>query len=118
MGDESIEELKKQLEAEKKRNKALIEKIAGYEGPSKAKLYYAINRQVSDMADMINSKSLKNIDISDGSDKSIEKMKIIWGAVKSLCEILPLLAQSAGITGNEEEDLKTPFIETVAETRK
>lgn len=113
-----IEELKKQLKQEQQRVKVLEEKISGYEGPSKAKLYYAINRQVSDLADMINSKSLKNIDISDGADKSIDKMKIVWGAVKSLCEILPLLAQSAGITGNEQEDLKTPFIETIAETRK
>lgn len=114
---EPIDELKKQLEQEKRKNALLLDKINGYEGPSKAKLYYAINRQVSDLADMINSKSLKNIDISDGSDKSIDKMKIVWGAVKSLCEILPLLAQSAGITGNEEEDLKKPFIESVAERR-
>lgn len=115
---EEVPDYKKLYEQEQKKVVLLLEKISGYEGPSKAKLYYAINRQVSDLADMINSKSLKNIDISDGADKSIDKMKIVWGAVKSLCEILPLLAQSAGITGNEQEDLKTPFIESIAETRK
>lgn len=109
---------KKMYEQEQKKVAILTEKISGYEGPSKAKLYYAINRQVSDLADMINSKSLKNIDISDGTDKSIDKMKIVWGAVKSLCEILPMLALSAGLSGDEKEDLKTPFIETIAETRK
>ena len=117
MPEESID-YKKLYEQEQKKVAVLTEKISGYEGPSKAKLYYAINRQVSDLADMINSKSLKNIDISDGADKSIDKMKIVWGAVKSLCEILPMLALSAGLTGNEQEDLKTPFIETIAETRK
>jgi hypothetical protein len=108
---------KKLYEATQKKISLLEDKVKGYEGPGKAKLYYALNRQLSDLADMINSKSLKSVDISDGSDKSIEKMKIIWGAVKSLSEILPLLAQSAGLTGNEDEDLKRPFIETVAERR-
>ena len=117
MAEQESIDYKKLYEQEQKKVKVLEEKVAGYEGPSKAKLYYAINRQVSDLADMINSKSLKNIDISDGSDKSIDKMKIVWGAVKSLCEILPLLAQSAGITGDEEKDLKKPFIESIAERR-
>lgn len=112
------EDYKKLYEEEQRKSALLEEKIQAYEGPGKAKLYYALNRQVSDLADMLNAKSLKRIDVSDGSDKTLERMKVVWGAVKSLSEILPLLAQSAGITGNEKEDLNRPFIETVAEKRQ
>jgi hypothetical protein len=115
---EPIEELKKQLKQEQQKVAVLEGKLAGYEGPGKAKMYYALNRQLSDLADLINAKSLKNINIDEAADKTLERMKIVWGSIKSLSEILPILAQAAGLSGNEEEDLKIPFIESVAETRK
>jgi hypothetical protein len=108
---------KKLYEQEKQKTKALEEKLFAYEGPGKAKMYYALNRQLSDLADLINAKSLKNINIDEAADKTLERMKIVWGSIKSLSEILPILAQAAGLSGNEEEDLKRPFIETVAEKR-
>lgn len=115
---EPIEELRKQLEAEKKRGAFLEQKVAAFEGPGKAKLYYAVNRNMSDLADMLNAKSLKSVNIDDAADKTMERMKIIWSAIKSLSETLSVLSVAAGITGKEEEDLKTPFIESIAETRK
>jgi hypothetical protein len=115
--NESIDELRRLLEQEKRKTSLLTEKISSYEGPGKAKMYYALNRQLSDLADLINAKSLKNINIDEAADKTLERMKIVWGSIKSLSEILPILAQSAGLTGKEEEDLKVPFIETVAEKR-
>src|ERR1700748_644148 len=115
---ESIEDIKKQLDQEKKKVTFLEQKVAAFEGPGKAKLYYAVNRNMSDLADMLNAKSLKSVNIDDESDKQMERMKIIWSAIKSLSETLSVLSVAAGITGKEEEDLKTPFIETIAETRK
>jgi hypothetical protein len=118
MPEESIEELKKLLEQEKKKVSFLEQKVSAFEGPGKAKLYYAVNRNMSDLADMLNAKSLKTVNIDDATDKTMERMKIIWSAIKSLSETLSVLGVAAGITGNEEDDLKTPFIESIAETRK
>lgn len=116
--NESIEEIKKLLEQEKKKVSVLEQKVAAFEGPGKAMLYYALNRNMNDLAQLLNAKSLRSVNMDDKDDRTMERMKIIWGAVKSLSEILPALGLSAGITGNEAEDTKTPFIETIAETRK
>lgn len=118
MPEESIDELKKLLDQEKKKVAVLEQKVSAFEGPGKAKLYYALNRNMNDLADMLNAKSLKNVNMDDKDDRSMERMKIIWGSIKSLSEILPILGISAGITGNEQDDTKTPFIESIAETRK
>jgi len=115
--NESID-YKKLYEQEQKKVKVLEEKVASFEGPGKAKLYYSLNRNMNDLADMLNARSLKSVNIDDASDKTMERMKIIWSAIKSLSETLAILGQSAGITGNEEEDLRKPFIETVATRRE
>jgi len=109
---------KKLYEQEQKKVSVLEQKIASFEGPGKAKLYYALNRNMSDLADLLNAKSLKNVNLDDASDKTMERMKIIWSAIKTLSESLGTLGATSGITGNEQDDTKTPFIETIAETRK
>lgn len=118
MSDESIDSLKKDLQIANGKVSALEGKLKAYEGPGKAKMYYSMNRQMSDLADMMNARDLKKVNLDDAADKTMERMKIIWGSVKTISEILPLLRQSGGITDNEAEDLGKPFIETVAETRK
>lgn len=117
MSEESID-YKKLYEQEQKKVSVLEQKVSSFEGPGKAKLYYALNRNMSDLADLLNAKSLKNVNIDDASDKTMERMKIIWTAIKTLNESLGALGATSGITGNESEDTKTPFIETIAETRK
>lgn len=117
MSEEEID-YKKLYEQEQKKVSVLEQKVAAFEGPGKAKLYYAVNRNMSDLADMLNAKSLKTVNIDDAADKTMERMKIIWSAIKSLSETLSVLGVAAGVTGNEQDDLKTPFIETIAETRK
>jgi hypothetical protein len=115
---EPIEDYKKLYEQEQKKVFVLEQKVTSFEGPGKAKLYYALNRNMNDLADMLNAKSLKNVNMDDKDDRTMERMKIIWGSIKSLSEILPVLGVAAGVTGNEQDDTKTPFIETIAETRK
>lgn len=118
MSEETIDSLKKALQ---RANDEIIElkgKLKSFEGPGKAKMYYSMNRQMSDLADMMNARDLKKVNLDDAADKTMERMKIIWGSVKTISEILPLLRQSGGITDNEADDLGTPFIETVAETRR
>jgi len=118
MAEETIEDVRRQLKRANEEIAELKEKIIGYEAPGKAKMYYSMNRQMSDLADMMNARNLKKINLDDKDDKTMERMKIIWSSVKTISEILPILKQAGGITDNEEADLNKPFIELVAERRQ
>lgn len=102
---ESVEELKA--------------KIKLYEQNGIAKLYYALNRKCNEMGDLLNKVNLSDIKLDDKDNKTFERMKVVWNDAASIATAVETLGKSAGITGNEQEDIgKRPFIETVAETRQ
>lgn len=96
----------------------LKEKLKLYEQNGAAKLYYALNRKLNEIADMLNKNSLNGINLDDPKDKSfdrifklLEKSETVGNAAKTLGEI-------AGITGNETADVnRKPFVDTIAENR-
>lgn len=96
----------------------LKEKLKLYEQNGAAKLYYALNRKLNEIADMLNKNSLNGINLDDPKDKSfdrifklLEKSETVGNAAKALGEI-------AGITGNETADVnRKPFVDTIAENR-
>jgi hypothetical protein len=93
-------------------------KLKLFEQNGAAKMYYALNRKLNEIADMLNANSLKNVSIDDTKDKTfdrifklLEKSEVISNAAKSLGEI-------AGVTNNEEKDInKKPFVDTIAVSR-
>jgi len=90
-----------------------------YESNGAAKLYYSLNRKMNEMADLMNSTNLKDLDIQDAKDKSFERLKVIWNDSASIALAVKELGATAGITGNEEADVsKKPFVETIAADRK
>jgi hypothetical protein len=111
---ERIKELEKQLAEEKKKIIVLEQRVASCEISGKAKLYYSLNRNMSDLADMIDTIKLKDVNIDDTKDKTMERLKIIWAAVKPLSETLSLLGSSSGITGDEVKDTarKSSFLDS------
>jgi hypothetical protein len=108
---ESIEDLKDKIVLTD------AEKVLLYEQNGAAKMYYALNRKMNEIADLLNDSSLNGIDLEKGKTfdrifKLLEKSEVISNAAKSLGSI-------AGVTGNEEEDVaKKPFVDTIAESRK
>ncbi len=94
-------------------------KLKTYEDNGLAKMYYALNKKLNEMADLLNANSLKSIDIEDAKSKTfervfklLEKSEIISNAAKSLGEL-------AGVTGDEGKDIaKKPFIERIADSRQ
>lgn len=100
--------------------KELYEEIKSlYESNGAAKLYYSLNRKMNEMADLMNSTNLKDLDIQDAKDKSFERLKVIWNDSASIATAVKELGATAGITGNEEVDInKKPFVETIAQSRK
>lgn len=102
---ESIEELKKKIEI--------------YEQNGAAKLYYALNRKANEMADLLNKTNLSNLTLDDPKDKTFERLKVIWNDSSSIALAIKDLGVSAGVTGNEDDDVKKkPFVDTIAEQRK
>ena len=93
-------------------------KLALYEQNGAAKAAYSINRKLNELADMLNKTNVANIDIADPKDKSFERLKVAWGEMASLGEAYKTLAESSGITGDENKDIaKKPFNDRIAESR-
>ena len=81
---------------------ALLKK---YEENGPAKLYYSLNRKAWEMADMLNSINMKNIQLDDPKDKTFERMRFIINdssavatAVKALSVELRLSKEGSRIT--------------------
>lgn len=81
------------------------EKIIGlYEQNGAAKLFYALNRKMNEMADMLNKQSLTTLDLTDAKDKSFERIKAIWESAEKVATAVKALGDTAGITNDEEKD--------------
>lgn len=92
---ESIEELKK--------------RVSQYEGNGAAKLFYALNRKMAEMADRLNSTDLKTITLDDPKDKTFDRIKVIWNDAASIATAVKALGDAANITGDETKDTNNPI---------
>lgn len=96
----------------------LKNRIKSYEENGAAKLYYALNRKMNEMGDLLNKTNLSNINLEDKDSKSfdrlfklLEKSQVIGNAAQSVKDF-------AGITGDEEKDIaRKPFLDTLAVKR-
>lgn len=82
--------------------------VIKYEENGVAKLYYSLSRKSWEMADMLNSISMKNLVLDDPKDKTFERMRFIINDSAGIATAVKALGEAAGITGNEEEDTKKP----------
>lgn len=102
MAEQTIEELKKRL--------------AHYEQSGAAKLFYALNRKMSEMADRLNSTNLQTITLDDPKDKTFDRLKIIWQDASSIASAVKTLGETSGITNDEIKDTKSPVFRITPET--
>lgn len=79
--------------------------IAQYEQNGATRLFYALNRKLNEMADMLNKSTLSNLDLTDAKDKTFERLKVIWNDAASIATAVKALGETAGITGDEERDI-------------
>lgn len=101
-----------------KQVKVLEQKLQMYEQNGSAKLYYALNRKMNEMADLMNGIKLKSLDITDPKDKTFDRLKTIWNDAASISAAVKSLGDSVGITGNEKKDVEEkPFVDTIADKR-
>lgn len=101
----------------------LQEKLSAYENDATYRGYYTLNKIVNQQIDYLQDFSLKTEikkDTSDTGAKVFDRSKAIWEGLRSMISDLNALKQELKLSGDEEKDTKkvrTPFIETVAETR-
>lgn len=86
--------------------KELEAKVSLYEQDGVAKLYYSLNRKAGEMADLMNSNNLKNLDIDDPKSKTFDRLKVIWNDAASIATAVKQLGEIAGVTGDEQKDTK------------
>lgn len=97
----------------------LKSKLKRYEENGAAKLYYALNRKMNEMADMLNKHTLSNIDVEKAADKTFDRLKVIWNDAADIAVGVEALGKLAKVTGDEKDDVsKKPFVDTIAEIRK
>lgn len=110
---------KKLYDDEKKKTDLLENRLSSMLINGKAKLYYSLNRNMSEIADVLDETKVKDIDLNDPKDKTMERLKIIWSSISPLVETIRTLGMDSGVTGNEKDDTaKKPFVETIADNRK
>lgn len=89
--------------------KELEAQILLYEQNGAAKLYYALERKMNEMANLMNKTNLENLDIDDPKSKTFDRLKVIWNDAASIAAAVKTLGETAGITGDEEKDVKPKF---------
>lgn len=95
------------------------EKIQPIEPDGAKQLYYALNKKMVEMAELLNATNLKSIDMADPKDKTFERIKVIWDSAAKVSEASKMLGQASGIlkSDNSSENNR-PFVDTIAESRK
>ncbi len=94
------------------------DKLKRYEQNGAAKLYYALNRKMNEMADMLNKHNLATMEVDDAKSKTFDRLKVIWNDASGIAQGVKSLGDLAGVTGSEEKDInKKPFLDKIADTR-
>jgi hypothetical protein len=80
--------------------------LAKYEENGPAKLYYSLSRKSWEMADLLNSINLGGVDLEDKDNKKFERLQKLMTDATKVAEACKILEGIAGITGNEDADVK------------
>lgn len=99
--------LEQELKDLKKSYDYLSRKCSYYENGD-AKLYYALQRKMSEMANTLNKQNLENIDLDDRNSKAFDRIVTILQKCETISASASALGAIAGVTGDEEKDTSKP----------
>lgn len=83
----------------------LQSKLLSYEQNGAAKLYYALNRKMNEMADILNNTKLSGLALDDPKDKTFERLKVLWNDSSTIALAVKGLGDAIGVTGDETGDI-------------
>lgn len=87
-----------------------------YEQNGAAKLFYAINRKMNEMAELMNKTSLANIELEDKDSKSFDRMFKLLEKSQVISNAAETIQRFAGITNDETKDMNNPKYRITPET--
>ena len=102
--EETIEELKKEIEKLKKQNQYLEFEKSRYENGD-AKLYYSLQRKMTEMSKVFNSQDLSTIDMVSKADATFERLFKLLEKCEVISKSVESLGAIAGVTGDEQKDI-------------
>lgn len=112
--EKTVEELQDKISQLEKENAYLLAAKTSYENGD-AKLYYALQRKLSEMANTLNKNNLENCDLDDPKNKQFDRIAMILQKCETIASSSSALGIIAGVTGNEEKDTtKKSFVDTIA----
>lgn len=114
-----IDDLKKELESEKKKVSVLEQKLRLYELPGEMRGYYAMQRILNQQSDYLNKFELeKELKQFSKDDKIYDRSSELWEKLPVNISRLNALKSELNITGNEEKDTvrKTVSPESMAQS--
>ena len=83
------------------------------------KLYYSLEKKMIEMAELMDKHNLSNLLIDDPKDKTFERLRIIWNDASEIAIAVKSLGEVSGVlVSNKEDQVRKPFVETIAEARK
>lgn len=97
----------------------LKSKLSLYEQNGPVGLYYELNRFINDVVKVMRGTSVQSLlVISEGEDpKKFERMMALIKNAKEHVQDMNDMKSALGLSGNEDEDKKKPFVDTIAEKR-
>lgn len=123
MPDESIEDIMAQLLQERITNSMLRKKIelseakiSKYEENGPAKMYYALSRKSWEIGDLLNGLDYADVDLDDAKSKAFERIQKLCESSTKIAEAVRTLGGLAGVTGDEQDDIKPKRRNTTPET--
>jgi hypothetical protein len=114
--EDRIKELESLVGHLQSQNQKYRDIIQRYEENGPAKLYYSLQRKSWEMADLLNARSLKELDMEDAKNKEFDRLKVIWQDAAGLATSIKTLGDVAGVTGDEQKDTqpkKGSFLDTI-----
>lgn len=80
--------------------------VRKYEENGPAKLYYSVNRKSWEIADLLNKIKLEGVTLDDAKDKTFDRLRGLLKDSSDIAITVKTLGDIAGITGNEDADVK------------
>lgn len=91
----------------------LEDKIKIYESDGIVGAYYALNRKLNEITNLLNNNDLSRLDLSDKDDGSWERVMKLFNSVGDINDVMKKLKMDNQLSGDEEKDKsrRKPLIE-------
>ena len=89
------------------------DKIKLYEQDGIVGAYYALNRKLNEITNMLNRTDLSRLDLADKDDGTMERVMKFFNSVGDINDVMKKLKLDNALTGDEEKDKsrQKPLIE-------